>query len=168
MPATRSALSPLTRRRTGVTDELLALMKRKGVALVPTLAAYDAISRYAGWKPGEPDPGREGVSKLLDELRRFQNHGQKLVGYVAEEVRPTQDRIVPVVSEDAWSGIAYREVGNGTGRLTSFRDLYLEDPKDCPEKARYQKLVGLLDRLYRDCLGPGPLGRRPKLAPILP
>ena len=39
---------------TNVTDELLALMKQKGVALVPTLAASDAVSRYAGWKPGDP------------------------------------------------------------------------------------------------------------------
>ena len=43
---------------TNVTDELLALMKQKGVALVPTLAASDAIARYAGWKPGEPEPPR--------------------------------------------------------------------------------------------------------------
>jgi imidazolonepropionase-like amidohydrolase len=43
---------------TYVTDELLALMKQKGVALVPTLAASEAVSRYAGWKPGEPEPQR--------------------------------------------------------------------------------------------------------------
>jgi imidazolonepropionase-like amidohydrolase len=55
---------------TGVTDELLALMKQKGIALVPTLAAYDAIARYAGWKPGEPEPprireGREMFARAL-------------------------------------------------------------------------------------------------------
>jgi len=50
---------------TGVTDELLALMKQKGIALVPTLAAYDAISRYAGWKPGEPDPPRVREGKEM-------------------------------------------------------------------------------------------------------
>jgi imidazolonepropionase-like amidohydrolase len=43
---------------TNVTDELLALMKQKGVTLVPTLAASEAVSRYAGWKPGEPEPAR--------------------------------------------------------------------------------------------------------------
>jgi len=43
---------------TYVTDELLALMKKKGVALVPTLAASEAVSRYAGWKPGEPEAER--------------------------------------------------------------------------------------------------------------
>ncbi|HEY0514020.1 MAG TPA: amidohydrolase family protein [Thermoanaerobaculia bacterium] len=48
---------------TYVTDELLALMKRKGVALVPTLAAADAISRYAGWKPGQPEPTRVKESR---------------------------------------------------------------------------------------------------------
>jgi imidazolonepropionase-like amidohydrolase len=42
----------------GATDELLALMKKKGVALCPTLAASEAISRYAGWKNGEPEPPR--------------------------------------------------------------------------------------------------------------
>jgi imidazolonepropionase-like amidohydrolase len=42
----------------GATDELLALMKRKGVALCPTLAASEAISRYGGWKPGDPEPPR--------------------------------------------------------------------------------------------------------------
>jgi imidazolonepropionase-like amidohydrolase len=48
---------------TYVTDELLALMKKKGVALVPTLAASDAIARYAGWKPGEPEPPRVKESR---------------------------------------------------------------------------------------------------------
>ncbi len=43
---------------TYVTDDLLALMKQKGVALIPTLAASEAVSRYAGWKPGEPEPQR--------------------------------------------------------------------------------------------------------------
>jgi imidazolonepropionase-like amidohydrolase len=43
---------------TYVTDELLALMKQKGIALVPTLAASEAVARYAGWKPGEPEPER--------------------------------------------------------------------------------------------------------------
>jgi imidazolonepropionase-like amidohydrolase len=43
---------------TYVTDDLLALMKQKGVALIPTLAASEAVSRYAGWKPGTPEPQR--------------------------------------------------------------------------------------------------------------
>jgi imidazolonepropionase-like amidohydrolase len=50
---------------TGATDELLALMKKKGVALVPTLAASEAISRYAGWKPGEPEPPRVRDSRQM-------------------------------------------------------------------------------------------------------
>jgi len=39
-------------------EEILALMKEKGVALCPTLAAGDAILQYRGWKKGideEPD-----------------------------------------------------------------------------------------------------------------
>lgn len=43
---------------TYVTDDLLALMKQKGIALVPTLTASEAVSRYAGWKPGTPEPQR--------------------------------------------------------------------------------------------------------------
>ncbi len=43
----------------GATPEVLRLMKQRGVALCPTLAAGDAISRYGGWKKGEePEPDR--------------------------------------------------------------------------------------------------------------
>jgi imidazolonepropionase-like amidohydrolase len=41
------------------TPEIFALMKEKGVALCPTLAAGDAVSQYRGWKKGiEPEPER--------------------------------------------------------------------------------------------------------------
>ena len=43
---------------TDISDATLALMKKKEVALVPTLAAGEAVTRYAGWKPGEPEPLR--------------------------------------------------------------------------------------------------------------
>jgi imidazolonepropionase-like amidohydrolase len=43
---------------TGATDEVLALMKQRGVVLCPTLAASEALARYAGWKPGQPEPER--------------------------------------------------------------------------------------------------------------
>ncbi|VAW11714.1 Xaa-Pro dipeptidase family enzyme [hydrothermal vent metagenome] len=36
----------------GGTLEVFKLMKEKGVALCPTLAAGDAIERYRGWKKG--------------------------------------------------------------------------------------------------------------------
>jgi imidazolonepropionase-like amidohydrolase len=42
----------------GGTPEVFALMKQHGVALCPTIAAGDAISRYAGWNGGEPAPPR--------------------------------------------------------------------------------------------------------------
>src|SRR6476620_5593889 len=35
------------------TAEIFALMKEKGIALCPTIAAGDAISRYGGWKQGD-------------------------------------------------------------------------------------------------------------------
>ena len=41
----------------GGTPEVFALMKEKGVAFCPTLAAGYSTSRYAGWKPGvDPEP----------------------------------------------------------------------------------------------------------------
>lgn len=44
------------------TPEVLKLMVQKGVVLCPTLAARDALMRYAGWKKGtspEPEPLRK-------------------------------------------------------------------------------------------------------------
>jgi imidazolonepropionase-like amidohydrolase len=41
------------------TAEIFKLMKEKGVALCPTLAAADAILQYSGWKKGvDPEPAR--------------------------------------------------------------------------------------------------------------
>lgn len=41
------------------TPEIFQLMKQKGVAFCPTVAAGDAISRYRGWEKGsEPEPPR--------------------------------------------------------------------------------------------------------------
>lgn len=43
----------------GGTPEVFRLMRERGVALCPTLAAGDAISRYRGWRPGvDPEPAR--------------------------------------------------------------------------------------------------------------
>jgi imidazolonepropionase-like amidohydrolase len=43
----------------GGTPELFALMKSKGIALCPTLAAGDAIAQYNGWRKGiDPEPER--------------------------------------------------------------------------------------------------------------
>lgn len=38
------------------TADIFALMKHRGVAFVPTLAASEAMARYRGWKPGTPEP----------------------------------------------------------------------------------------------------------------
>ncbi len=40
------------------TPEVFRLMKERGIALCPTIAAGDAILRYRGWKPGDPEPPR--------------------------------------------------------------------------------------------------------------
>lgn len=43
----------------GGTNEIFKLMAARGVALVPTLAAGDATSQYAGWRKGrDPEPAR--------------------------------------------------------------------------------------------------------------
>ena len=43
----------------GGTPELFALMKSKGIALCPTLAAGVAIAQYGGWRKGiDPEPDR--------------------------------------------------------------------------------------------------------------
>lgn len=39
-------------------DDVLALMRERGVALCPTLATAEAMSRYDGWKEGQPEPRR--------------------------------------------------------------------------------------------------------------
>jgi imidazolonepropionase-like amidohydrolase len=45
-------------------DEVFKLMKQKGVALCPTLAAGDALLRYNGWKKGtDPEPARITAKK---------------------------------------------------------------------------------------------------------
>lgn len=36
--------------------EVFRLMANRGVALCPTLAAAEAMSKYRGWKPSEPEP----------------------------------------------------------------------------------------------------------------
>jgi imidazolonepropionase-like amidohydrolase len=43
---------------TDVSEATLRSMKEHGVALVPTLAANEAIVRYSGWKQGETEPAR--------------------------------------------------------------------------------------------------------------
>jgi len=43
----------------GGTPEVFRLMAERGVALCPTLAASDAVARYAGWRKGvDPEPAR--------------------------------------------------------------------------------------------------------------
>jgi imidazolonepropionase-like amidohydrolase len=44
-------------------DEVLRLMKDRGVFLCPTLTAVESYERYAGWKPPAPDPPRLAEAK---------------------------------------------------------------------------------------------------------
>ncbi|MCP4658620.1 MAG: amidohydrolase family protein, partial [bacterium] len=46
-------------------SEVLALMRERGVVLCPTLAASEAIARYQGWQPGEPEPARIRDARTL-------------------------------------------------------------------------------------------------------
>jgi imidazolonepropionase-like amidohydrolase len=56
----------------GGTPEVFQLMREKGVALCPTVAAGHATSQYAGWRPGQdPEPGgvqrkRQSFTAALD------------------------------------------------------------------------------------------------------
>ncbi len=54
-------------------DEVLALMREHKVALCPTLAASEAVARYAGWKSGEPEP--EGVRESRETFARALRSG---------------------------------------------------------------------------------------------
>ncbi len=46
-------------------DAALTLMREHGVVLCPTLAAAEAYERFAGWKPGTPDPPRLQQAKRM-------------------------------------------------------------------------------------------------------
>lgn len=51
--------------------EVFRLMANKGVALCPTLAASEAMSRYSGWRKGAPEPAalktrRSGFKEALE------------------------------------------------------------------------------------------------------
>jgi imidazolonepropionase-like amidohydrolase len=48
-----------------VSEDVLQLMRDHSVALCPTLAASEAIARYAGWSPGQPDPPRLVSAKAM-------------------------------------------------------------------------------------------------------
>jgi imidazolonepropionase-like amidohydrolase len=50
----------------GGTPEVFRLMRERGVALCPTLAATDAISRYRGWNGAAPEP-----EAVLEKRRSF-------------------------------------------------------------------------------------------------
>ena len=54
----------------GATREILASMKAKNVALCPTLAAADAVARYAGWNGAEPLPAGVAASRRAFALAR--------------------------------------------------------------------------------------------------
>jgi imidazolonepropionase-like amidohydrolase len=50
----------------GGTPDIFRLMAERGVALCPTLAATDAVARYAGWNPdNEPAPARVAAKRVM-------------------------------------------------------------------------------------------------------
>ena len=46
-------------------DEVLGLMRERGVVLCPTLTAAESVARYGGWKPGMPDDPRIKEAKEM-------------------------------------------------------------------------------------------------------
>ncbi|MGB8194180.1 MAG: amidohydrolase family protein [Chitinophagaceae bacterium] len=68
---TRSVIAGVTTIEHGDygTAEVFKLMKEKGVALCPTLAASDAVEQYNGWRKGtDPDPERIAKKKKSFQL----------------------------------------------------------------------------------------------------
>jgi len=56
------------------TLEVFKLMKQKGIALCPTVAATDAISQYRGWKKGvDPEPDR--IKKKRESMKAAREAG---------------------------------------------------------------------------------------------
>jgi len=56
------------------TEEVLLLMKEKGVALCPTVAAGYAITTYGGWNP-DKDPEPERIKKKRASFKRILESG---------------------------------------------------------------------------------------------
>jgi imidazolonepropionase-like amidohydrolase len=54
----------------GASRETLQLMKDKGAVLCPTMAAAEAVARYAGWKQGQPEPESLRQSRASFKLAR--------------------------------------------------------------------------------------------------
>ena len=52
----------------GGTPEVFRLMKERGVALCPTVAAGDAVLRYRGWRPGQ-DPEPADITEKRTSLK---------------------------------------------------------------------------------------------------
>jgi imidazolonepropionase-like amidohydrolase len=46
-------------------DAVLALMRERSVALCPTLAASEALARYEGWQPEQPEPPRVARARAM-------------------------------------------------------------------------------------------------------
>ena len=54
----------------GGTPEIFRSMAAKGIALCPTLAASDAVSRYRGWNGGDPVPPAVAENRASFALAR--------------------------------------------------------------------------------------------------
>lgn len=62
----------------GATPEIFKMMKEKGVAFCPTLAAGDAITQYGGWKRGvDPEPAR--ITAKRKSFKMALDSGVKMV-----------------------------------------------------------------------------------------
>tara|TARA_R110001592_G_scaffold336037_1_gene621188 strand:+ start:5415 stop:6677 length:1263 start_codon:yes stop_codon:yes gene_type:complete len=62
----------------GATPEIFKMMREKGVAFCPTLAAGDAITQYGGWKRGvDPEPAR--IAAKRKSFKMALDSGVKLV-----------------------------------------------------------------------------------------
>jgi imidazolonepropionase-like amidohydrolase len=60
------------------TPEVFRLMKEHNVAFCPTIAAGDALLRYRGWKPGDPEPPR--IAEKRASMRAAIEAGVTIMG----------------------------------------------------------------------------------------
>ena len=109
----------------GGTKEVFDLMKEKGVALCPTLAAGDAIMQYRGWQKGiDPDPER--ITKKKASFKLALEAGVSIVAGGDVGVFPHGENVVELEMMVAYGmpvGDVLKSVTSGNAKLLELKDL---------------------------------------------
>ncbi len=107
----------------GASDETLALMAERGVGLCPTLAAYEAIAVYNGWRQGTPEPA--DLRDRRESLRRAVDAGVRVCAGSDAGVFPHGDnaRELELLVEDGLSPVdALRAATSGNAAILDLSD----------------------------------------------